>query len=158
MRTALTSSTRRFLAVSVLMYLFSLVSSAFVYDGGKATGAEALMLGWFAAIFGVLELISGEHLGYVGTIAWVANLFMVATCVGIFNRRRKVSIILSIVTLCFSSLFFMIKHIDAPDGHMMANVRAGGGTFLWIGSFFFGWLAAVSLEPVAKERKADAAQ
>lgn len=148
-----TASTRRYLIVSVLLYLLSLFTPAFIYTGGKVTGAEALMLGWFPALFGILELLSGKHMGYIGTISWFANLFMMGTCIAILNKRRKISIYVSIVTLCLSSLFFIIKDLDVPDNHTMVHVRAGAGTFFWMCSFIGGWLAALSLEPDANRPK-----
>lgn len=146
MNAAPSTSSRFYLAVSVLLYLVALLCPGFTHDSGKVLGVHALALGWMPAIFGIIMLF-GKSFEFVGIISWFANIFILVTWFGIFTKRRSMAVIFSIITLCFSSLFFLTKEIAIPDGQTMTHVRVSYGAFLWIGSFVFAWLAAVSLRP-----------
>lgn len=146
----LTLFSRFLFVLSIVLYILSLLFPAFSHDRGNVPGTEALVSGWFPAIFGVVALVGGDT-SYFGTISWVANPLMLVVWYSLFVKSRPTSIVASVAALCFSSLFSLVHLINIPDGHSMSHVHPGSGCFLWMGSMLIGLLAALFLQPAESD-------
>jgi len=139
------------LLLSILTFAVSLATPAFWYDGGPGKhdadmGWEALVLGWFPAIFGIFMIPTG-NLEYFGTFSWLASPVLWMSWVGILMKSKSLTVNSACAAICLSLLFFTCRNIPVPDNQSMNDVSVGIGYFIWLLSMGCSLIAGVFLKP-----------
>lgn len=148
---------RLLIVASIALYVLSLALPAFTCDADGADGVprravpggEALALGWFAAIFGVLGVFTGST-ELLGTVTWIVNPMLLAAWI-LAWRARSAATWFSAAAFLVSLVFLAVHTIPVPDNQTMRHIVPGTGYGLWVLSTLAAIVAAVrarATEPV----------
>lgn len=120
------------IAISVLLFLVSLILPAFY------TSDEGVP-GWFALLLGWLDLFVIDQVGF-GVLSWFANLFLPIAWLGLalgkFRPVRIGGLILNIVGIGLALCPLFLNRILISEGGDTTPVTSMGiGFYVWLASF-----------------------
>ena len=115
------------------MYVASLSQYAFCV-GGNCSGWP----GWSILIFGILALP-----GSLANATWLANPILFASWIVIWQREKRLSVVLSSVALMFAAAFLLMGTVVTNEGGVPSPITGFKiGYWLWLGSMVAAWAAA----------------
>jgi len=120
------------IAISVLLFLVSLLLPAFY------TPDESIP-GWFALLMGWLDLLAIDQVGW-GIISWFASFFLPVAWLGLiltkFRPMRIVSLMSASAGLALALCALVMKQILISEGGNTTRILSmGAGFYLWLASF-----------------------
>ena len=136
---------------SIVLFAVSLACPAFHAGAGalrQATpGYEALTLGWFAALFALIELPLG-HVEMLGTVTWFVNPLLMLSWLLTWRRRGGAAVTLALLAFVLSLGFVLVRTIPVPDNQTFEHITPGIGYVLWVLSTLCALLAAGRIDRV----------
>jgi hypothetical protein len=123
------------LVASIMLYAVWLACPAFHALAGTvpqlAPGYLALAVGWFAALFALIGLPSG-NVEPPGTLTWLVNPLLLASWVLAWRRRGGAAVTLALLAFVVSLGFVFVRTIPVPDNGTYEHIVPGAGYVLWV--------------------------